>query len=423
MAPGGPHFPADEHDPHEMSGHKIHGGNATSAQGMRATSARDTPTQGYEDVVVLAQSGFGEGAEQLMGFCRDHLLAVGSQHREAAVLSMARHALTMSRTSGRPSLMAYACKSVAKTTLPKVLVLCHSDFPSYEWVHVPYHDNGLFANILQVCDALLLSKPEASVLVDWQRKGEEGHFQYGPATFDLWSYLFVGSSRCRSLADLDAAPDGAGVMPSRVNCVFMNMLRGYFWSLPAAELSKIRRQYKSAMSVMEHSDRVRSAVEDICGSWELGACAVVGVHKRLDTPEVAACQLSQRNPPSAEFISKAREILSAPAHRGKRHVLFLATDDEKAVRAFSSEFPDGSPIELVIRSGVKRSEGGVRDDGIDDEVHRSPCEATSLYVYRSTNQGTSVHLERRSPTVTFLRAGGIDCIIFSDFVLSSILRV
>merc|ERR1712176_349930 len=28
-----------------------------------------------------------------------------------------------------------------------------------------------------------------------------------------------------------------------------------------------------------------------------------------------------------------------------------------------------------IQSAVKRSEGGVRADGVDNEVHRSPCEA------------------------------------------------
>ena len=41
-------------------------------------------------------------------------------------------------------------------------------------VLVKYHDNGLFANMLQVFDALLLAQPGSTILVDWQRKGSEG---------------------------------------------------------------------------------------------------------------------------------------------------------------------------------------------------------------------------------------------------------
>lgn len=37
-----------------------------------------------------------------------------------------------------------------------------------------------------------------------------------------------------------------GLRPSRINCLFMNMLRGYLWSLP--ELSELRRAYANAMS-------------------------------------------------------------------------------------------------------------------------------------------------------------------------------
>ena len=44
----------------------------------------------------------------------------------------------------------------------------------YALVCTPYHDNGLFANVLQVCDALLLAKAGVAVVVDWRRKGSEG---------------------------------------------------------------------------------------------------------------------------------------------------------------------------------------------------------------------------------------------------------
>jgi len=101
----------------------------------------------------------------------------------------------------------------------------------------------------------------------------------------------------------------------------------------------------------------------------------VAVHKRLGTPEVASCQLSQRAPKSSEFAARAKRLLAA-APEGRRKVLFLATDDAHAVAAFQEAFPASGEVELSCRSGVKRSEGGVRADGVDNEVHRSPCQAS-----------------------------------------------
>ena len=54
----------------------------------------------------------------------------------------------------------------------------------------------------------------------------------------------------------------------------------------------------------------------------------MGVHKRLACSEMVACQLSQRAPSCAEFIAKARKILSA--NEKQRKLIFLATDDVKA---------------------------------------------------------------------------------------------
>merc|ERR1712100_49127 len=109
----------------------------------------------------------------------------------------------------------------------------------YSAVVATYHDNGLFANVLQVFDALLLAKPGSYVLVDWQRKGTEGHFQYGPKDLDLWSHLFKNTDRCRSLAteSRGEAPATAVKIPGRISCVFMNMLRGYVWTIPQEDLT------------------------------------------------------------------------------------------------------------------------------------------------------------------------------------------
>jgi hypothetical protein len=58
------------------------------------------------------------------------------------------------------------------------------------------HDNGFFANFLQVLDALAAAGPAAKVEVDWRLDGAEQHFTYGEAGQDVWAALFhpLGSS-------------------------------------------------------------------------------------------------------------------------------------------------------------------------------------------------------------------------------------
>ncbi|CAE7245669.1 kmo [Symbiodinium pilosum] len=246
----------------------------------------------------------------------------------------------------------------------KLLTLQSTD---YSAVLTPYHDNGLFANVLQVCDALLLTKPGLPVLVDWKRKGAEGHFQYGPQGFDLFEHLFEASDRCRSAP---AAPADGLSMPGRINCLFMNMLRGYFWSLPDDSLNELRLRYAAAMRVLQPSQHVQCRLEGCAFPVEEDTC-VVGVHKRLACSEMVACQLSQRAPSCAEFIAKARKIFSASEKT--RKLVFLATDDSQAAEDFQLAFPTCGDVQLCYRSEVKRSQGGVREDGVDNEVHRNPC--------------------------------------------------
>lgn len=60
-----------------------------------------------------------------------------------------------------------------------------------------------------------------------------------------------------------------GLRPSRINCLFMNMLRGYLWSLPEDDLNQLRSNYAAAIS--------HSAVQRFLGllcwlvSWLVGA--------------------------------------------------------------------------------------------------------------------------------------------------------
>uniref|UniRef100_A0A7S4QMR3 Uncharacterized protein n=1 Tax=Alexandrium monilatum TaxID=311494 RepID=A0A7S4QMR3_9DINO len=352
---------------------------APGAPGPWAGGGPAVPESGFEDVLSLAKSALpdlnkdkdGKVAE-LIGLYQSYLRAVAPERREAPVLAAARFALRGARESGRPSLGGYACKTVVGTLMPRLIELCHPEMPAYAAVVTPCHDNGLFANVLQVFDALLLSQPEAEILVEWRRKGSEGHFQYGPPGFDLFTHLFSPCQRCRSVASCPGGepPQDSVTVKSRVSPVFLNMLRGYFWTFP--ELTALRGAYAAAARCLQPSPEIRARVDEICASW--GGCAV-GVHRRLQTSEVAACQLTQRNPRNPEYIARARKVaMASPTVNGRRPVIFLATDDVSAAEAFKEAFPPGGDLELCLRSGVKRSVGGVREDGVDNEVHRNPCE-------------------------------------------------
>lgn len=345
---------------------------------------RDTPR--FEEIAEIGfefleagpppQAGVPETlTERVLTFYRDYLEQVADEDREALILRAARHILKRAIHSGQPLLRDTACRAVLKCTMPRIMELCHPSNEDYGAVRVPYHDNGLFANVLQLLDALLLARPGATVLVDWQRKGAEGHFQYGPAGFDLFEHLFEQTDRCHSVAEEPFGRRRERVVeqPKRVNCVFMNMLRGFLWTLPDEDLDRFRRGYKKAMErALIPVDPILEKVDQECSQWPQGA-RVVGVHKRLDTREVAACQLSQRAPHTSEFIENARAVLATtPPHIPQ--VIFLASDDAAAVKLFQKAFPRGGKVQLMCRSGVKRSDGGVREDGIDNEVHRRPCE-------------------------------------------------
>eukprot|EP00435_Cladocopium_sp_Y103_P036230 s454_g9.t1 len=117
-------------------------------------------------------------AEQAEELYFTYLFNVTSSDREAVFLKACKFALETGSASEQPLLADTVCKAFLSVTLPRLLDLCDARFENdYDAVLVTYHDNGLFANVLQLLDALLLSKPGVPILVDWQRSGIEGHFQ------------------------------------------------------------------------------------------------------------------------------------------------------------------------------------------------------------------------------------------------------
>jgi len=326
----------------------------------------------YFEVCFEGNTPMAEHAEELYF---TYLYNVSPWHREATFLKACRYALETGSVSEQPLLADTVCKAFLSVTLPRLVDLCDARFEAdYDTVVVTYHDNGLFANVLQLLDALILAKPRATVLVDWQRQGQEGHFQYGAVGFDLFEHLFARTARCRSLGRQDLQRR-AFDFSKRVNILFMNMLRGLIWGVPAKDFQALREGYHRAMKgALQPSPLMSRRVREVTETWPEGA-RVVGVHKRLGTNEVAACQLAQRNPPPLEYLAAAKAIL-AQTPPGVPQVLYLATDEVQTAEAFRKELPPGSKIQLCCREGVKRSRGGVRSDGIDNEVHRSPCRET-----------------------------------------------
>ncbi|CAE7660922.1 kmo [Symbiodinium sp. CCMP2592] len=329
----------------------------------------------YWEVVYEGNESAAEHAEELYF---TYLYNVTAESREAPVLQACWHGLATGANSEQPLLGDTASKAFLSVTLPRLTELCDPRFEAdYSAVLVTYHDNGLFANILQLLDALLLAKPGAPVLVDWQRKGGEGHFQYGPIGFDLFEHLFSRTQRCRSWGKYSAdrrLHSSSYNMNKRVSILFMNMLRGLIWSVPPKDFQALRAGYYCAMQgALTISPLISRRVREVTETWPERA-RVVGVHKRLGTNEVAACQLAQRNPPPEEYLEAAKALLQQTPP-GVQQVLYLATDEVQTVEVFRKALPPGSQIQLCCRDGVKRSRGGVRPDGIDNEVHRSPCEA------------------------------------------------
>lgn len=340
---------------------------------------------GFADVLQMAKEP-GAGNSSRAAFdelALPFLAGLSRGHRAAPILATARHVLAhCQRQAGggaaQPILADYARMAVGKSMMPRVLELCHPEVEQgYAAVLVPYHDNGLFANVLQVLDMVVLAHPSVPVLVDWRRVGAEGHFQYGASGFDLFEHLFDTSSKCGSVARHPGSLQGKQVstQPGRVNPVFKNMLRGLMWTMPPKDLDALRHAYVAAAAArfFRPSPRILRFVEEACALWPKAATRVVGVHKRLGTHEVAHCQLSQRAPTSVEFITRVRALL---ADTPGNAVVFLATDDASAADDFQEAFPLGCGVALRCRDGVKRSCGGIRADGVVNEVHRSPCEVS-----------------------------------------------
>ena len=274
-------------------------------------------------------------------------------------------------------------------------------------VLVRRHDNGFFANFLQVVDALAASTtalaprdPEAGreggvageVVVDWTLDGTEGHFTYGEVGDNVWTQLFEPITPCFvqvAGTDQDGGREAATrpvVLGRRLNMLLCSVYRG----MTAAEgdggssfYASHRQQYSAlcAKYIKVRHPAVLKAIEAGKAALDAAANAAEGpeakrvyrlaVHKRVSTPAVINAQTSNSLPATSVYIDAARKALTERANEGSG-VIWLASDDSEAVAAFKAAFGHG----CIVREGVKRTTGGVCDDGRSNEVHNLAGGAT-----------------------------------------------
>ena len=169
-------------------------------------------------------------------------------------------------------------------------------------VRVKHSDQGLFTNLIGLMEACCLAEAlegNAPVIVDWRRGGDESHFVYGAVTTDLFSVLFEPTPAItNAAAESTPLPEPAAVVDAHcVNPYFYSVVRGLFWE--SRHLASLRRAFAAAAgpAVLRPSAAVRDEVDaTLAAARRAGPRGVLGVHKRVATPGVAAIQLTMRVP-------------------------------------------------------------------------------------------------------------------------------
>ena len=264
-----------------------------------------------------------------------------------------------------------------------------------------HSDQGLFTNLIELGETLVFANSTgAHVVLDWRRSGGESHFVYGEHAFDLFGDLFQPINHVTNAAAAEASltemvasnrRDGdahADAQPTWLNPFFFSMVRGLLWR--SKHLDALRRSFAEAAGaqVLRPKAHIQAEVDAImAGARSAGPRLVLGVHKRVATPGVAAIQLTMRVPTVDEFLAAASEAITkwaadkSPANTGDGSQLpfagcaiVLATDDESAPPAFQAACGSSSDCPLagatlVCRRGVRRTNGGALPDGTNNESH------------------------------------------------------
>ena len=211
------------------------------------------------------------------------------------------------------------------------------------------HDNGFFANFLQVIDALVLKSPAASVYVDWSPISQARHFSYHTEG-NLWEKLF------HQLGEKPAQP--GMVMKGRINPLLANVYRGIYWELPV--FPGDRQAYSTAFAqVRLNNSRIENILE--IHESKFKSKHVIGVHKRVSNPGTEAMQ-QDRIPGTAECLARLDDYIKS---LDGDYLVYLATDDSDAAGQFTNHFGE----KVLMIEDATRVTGGTQSDGSDNEIH------------------------------------------------------
>ena len=133
----------------------------------------------------------------------------------------------------------------------------------------------------------------------------------------------------------------------------------------------IKVRHPAVLKAVEAGKAALDAAINTSEAGEVKRVYKLAVHKRVSTPAVINAQSSNSLPATPVYIEAARKALAerAPESSG---VIWLASDDSEAVAAFKAAFGH----RCIVREGVKRTAGGVCDDGRSNEVHNLAGGAT-----------------------------------------------
>lgn len=271
-------------------------------------------------------------------------------------------------------------------------------------VLVRRHDNGFFANFLQVIDALAASitalTPSGTrvagreggvageVVVDWTLDGTEEHFTYGQVGTNVWTELFEPVTQpCSAKASADDDRAQPVTLGRRLNMLLCSVYRGmttgedgggssYFASHRQQYSALCKRhiavRHPGVLKAVEAGKAALNAAANSSEQSEQKRVYKLAVHKRVSTPAVIKAQTSNSLPPTSVYIAAAQKVLAEREGEAGTGVLWLASDDIEAVGAFQAAFGD----RCIVRVGVKRTSGGVCEDGRSNEVHNLAGGAT-----------------------------------------------
>jgi len=212
------------------------------------------------------------------------------------------------------------------------------------------HDNGFFANFLQVLDVIALKSTSASVFVDWSPIEGAAHFSYHTEG-NLWDQLFYQPGSKPEQPDVE--------IRTRLNPLLANVYKGIYWDLPIFQND--RKIYHKAFSQIKiRNERINKVLARHAALFE--SKHVIGVHKRVSNPGTEAMQQGQI-PSTESCIEKLQDYIN---HLKTDYIVYLATDDLESAARLKSHFKG----KLLLIEDATRVNGGIQSNGTDSEVHR-----------------------------------------------------